>query len=77
MMVRGYRKRSSPTCSSLSIQDPHTKEQAWAAIAREVVEMHRGEISVKNNAERGCTFYISLLCFHESSEDPLSSTTNG
>jgi two-component system, NtrC family, sensor kinase len=30
------------------------------AIAQEVIGMHNGEISVTNNADRGCTFYISL-----------------
>lgn len=30
------------------------------AIAKEIVEMHRGEIRVTNNADQGCTFYISL-----------------
>jgi signal transduction histidine kinase len=30
------------------------------AIAKEIVEMHQGEISVTNNSEKGCTFQISL-----------------
>lgn len=30
------------------------------AIAREVIGMHNGEITVENNADKGCTFTISL-----------------
>jgi two-component system, NtrC family, sensor kinase len=30
------------------------------AIAKEIVEMHRGEIRVTNNEDQGCTFHISL-----------------
>jgi two-component system NtrC family sensor kinase len=30
------------------------------AIAREVIGMHNGEITVENNADKGCTFYITL-----------------
>jgi len=30
------------------------------AIAKEIVEMHKGEIWVENNQEKGCTFHISL-----------------
>ena len=30
------------------------------AIAKEIIEMHEGEINVENNPDKGCTFYISL-----------------
>jgi two-component system, NtrC family, sensor kinase len=30
------------------------------AIAKEIVEMHNGEIRVENNPDKGCTFYISI-----------------
>jgi signal transduction histidine kinase len=30
------------------------------AIAKEIIEMHHGEISAENNPDKGCTFHISL-----------------
>ncbi|MEI7982205.1 MAG: ATP-binding protein, partial [Bacteroidota bacterium] len=30
------------------------------AIAKEIIEMHQGEIRVENNSGKGCTFHISL-----------------
>jgi signal transduction histidine kinase len=30
------------------------------AIAKEIVEMHKGEIWVENNPEKGCSFHIKL-----------------